>query len=593
MKSIKSFVFLFFLCFTGLLFSQNDKSLEEKKKIIAEDHVINAALAEMKENYAEAILEYQDALRLDPQPSVHFAISKCYIRIHKYPQALNHARAAVEGEGDNVEFLTLLGSIYAGARKVDSAEVIYKKIIEVDPENVQAYYNLGQQYEANKPLQALEIYKKLLEITGPEWTVLVKIADLNERMGNIDATIEIIEELVDLNPSSLELQKLLIQSLIKNDNYDKALARCDDVLILFPNDIDLIEYRAKALVLKGEWETGTAEYKKIVHREDVSFEAKLRIASAYVAQSVADSSLVPLAQEILFEIDKDTTDWQVNAMLGELFSQEQNDSLGAIYLIKATELAEWNSDVWIRLGALLFDNQRFAEAAEHMQKAVTHFPNDYAINFILGFSLSQETQHEDAEKYLSKAVLLNPNDDNSLAVYAFTLNQLGKEDEALKYIKRALAINENNSQLLGMAGMIYDNKEMWTECDAAYEKALAIDSTDALINNNYAYSLSERGIQLERALKMVNIAIEADPENSSYLDTIGWIYYKLGDYVNAEKYINKAIEVDIATATLYDHIGDVYYKQGKKKEALEAWQIALDMDSENETIKSKIEKGGL
>jgi len=158
-------------------------------------------------------------------------------------------------------------------------------------------------------------------------------------------------------------------------------------------------------------------------------------------------------------------------------------------------------------------------------------------------------------------------------------------------LKRALRVDPNNIEVLGMMGLIYDGKKMYNKSDSLYSKAVSLDSTNILLLNNFAYSLAERGIQLKKALKMVKTAVEKEPKNSSYLDTIGWVYYKLGKYDDAVKYINKAIEHDSDNATLLEHLGDVYFKMNKKDKAKEVWKNAYELDTTKVDIKLKIEKG--
>jgi tetratricopeptide (TPR) repeat protein len=112
-----------------------------------------------------------------------------------------------------------------------------------------------------------------------------------------------------------------------------------------------------------------------------------------------------------------------------------------------------------------------------------------------------------------------------------------------------------------------------------------------MILNNFAYSLAERGLDLDRALKMVQKAVDEEPENSSYLDTIGWVYYKLGNYEKAKEFIFKAIEQDGNNATLLDHLGDIFYKMGNIEKANEYWNSSLELDDSNKEIQTKIEKG--
>ena len=562
-------------------------------KNLAAEHFIIGSIADLKGQYAEAILEYQEALRLDPQPGIYYALGKDYFKLNKLSQALGHSKKSVELEPNNTEYNTLLAKIFTAARQNDSALVVYEKIISIDSSNINAYYNLGMLYEKDRPMQALGVYRKLLEITGPEWSVLVKIADLNERMGNVEETIQTFEELLELNPSSLDLQKILIESYIKAAKYDKALSMLNIALTLFPSDINLIEYKANIFVQKGNWREAAKEYFKILENEKVPFESKIRIGAAFLSESAKDSTLLPVAKNIIEKIDRDTTDWQVKVYLGEIAIKENNDSLAIQFLTEASKLAAWNSQIWVRLGVLLFENGKYKAASEEMQKAVKNFPDEYLINMVLGLSLSQQNAHTKAKPYLQKAVNLNPNDVNALSAFGFTLNQLKEDDEALYYLNKAISIDPNSVQVLGMMGMIYDSKKMWKECDASYEKALRLDSTDATLLNNYAYSLAERGIELERALKMSQLAVDAEPENSSFLDTIGWIYFKLGELERAKTYIDQAVKRENNNATLLDHLGDVIFKLGDKARAVEIWKEAFELDSTKHEIQKKIETGEL
>jgi len=155
----------------------------------------------------------------------------------------------------------------------------------------------------------------------------------------------------------------------------------------------------------------------------------------------------------------------------------------------------------------------------------------------------------------------------------------------------ALSIQPDNVNLLGTLGLIYNAIKKYAECDSVYSKALKLEPDNALVNNNYAYSLSERGERLDDALEMVKKSIDAEPYNSSYLDTIGWVYFKLGKYEPAKENIEKAIKVGGEKAVMIEHLGDVVFKMGAKDEAMKLWQKALDLDNGNKELQLKIETG--
>jgi tetratricopeptide (TPR) repeat protein len=127
------------------------------------------------------------------------------------------------------------------------------------------------------------------------------------------------------------------------------------------------------------------------------------------------------------------------------------------------------------------------------------------------------------------------------------------------------------------------------ECDKLYEKALRLYPDNILMLNNYAYHLSERGVKLKEALEMSKKTIEKEPNNSSYLDTYGWIFFKLKDYKNAVIYIEKAVNIR-KDDTLLEHLGDVYEGMGEIVKALKYWNEALQLNPNNENVKNKITK---
>ncbi|MCF6270753.1 MAG: tetratricopeptide repeat protein [Melioribacteraceae bacterium] len=570
--------------------SETTKVINHQNEKLAQDHFIKGALYDLKGEFHAAILEYQDALVLDEQAGIHYALSKDYLILQKLAPALKHSRKAVELGSDDVEYNFLLGNIYRIVQLPDSAEIYFEKVIKLDSLYFQAYYSLAQLNEAKKPLQALGIYDKLLKLTGPEWSVLVKIAELNERMGNVDNTINTVEKLLKLNPSNLKLQKLLIESYLKQDKNDEALLLVDDALTMFPDDLTLIEYRGKVKANKNEWGEAAIEYQKLIHSPELPFEVKKNIAGGFVTEAARDSNIIPIAKNLLLEIEKDSTDWQVNAFLAEISVEEGNDSAAIVYFQNASKLAPWNPQLWNRVGILLFESKRYEEAVAEMKNAILKFPDDFVNNLILGLSLSQQKDIDGAARALEHAVRLNPNDLTALHAYGFTLNQLKRNDAALVYLDKALYLNPDNIQVIGTLGMIYDSMEDYEISDSLYERALAIDSADVLISNNYAYSLSERGIRLNRALELSEYAVEQEPKNASYLDTIGWVHFKLGNYDKAIEFIKMAVEEDDSNAILMDHLADIYAKIDNKEKAIEYWLKALEIDPTIEKVNEKLEK---
>jgi tetratricopeptide (TPR) repeat protein len=127
--------------------------------------------------------------------------------------------------------------------------------------------------------------------------------------------------------------------------------------------------------------------------------------------------------------------------------------------------------------------------------------------------------------------------------------------------------------------------------EATLREILKESPNNPIALNNLGYFLVERNVKLEEALKMIQEAVSVDPTNPSYLDSLGWAYFKLGKLNEAEKYLKDAAKFDSLSSTINEHLGDVYKKQGRTDEARRQWQKALELASDKsdmERIKGKV-----
>ncbi len=566
----------------------NEDTVSYKNKAL--EHFIDGTIEEVKGNFSNAIIEFQDAARLDPSPSIYFALAKNYFYLNKFFLALENINKAINLDSSKVDYYSLLSSIYKVTHQPDSAEAALEKIIRLDSTQLNAYYQLARINENKKPLKAIEIYEKLTKIIGPDWNVLIRIAELEDKMGNYEKASEITEHLLELDPSNESIKKLLIGLYHKAKKYDKAIKLLDDILELNKDDLDAHERKALVFIDQNKWDKAAEEYNFLIKSDKIPLQTKIMIGSNFFNQALKDSSLFNYAKNIFEQIDKEPPDWQVKLYLGAIAISQREDSIAIEYFKNVTKLARWNEEAWVRLGGLYYDNQKYDEAIKVLNEAITSFPESFPINLILGLSYTQSGKNKESKTYLKKAIDLNPNDITALSAYAFTLNILKENDEAIIYLNKALKIKPDDVNLMGTLGLIYNAQKKYELSDSVYEAALAIDSLNALINNNYAYSLSERGINLERALKMAKIAIKAEPKNSSYLDTIGWVYYKLNNLKMAKEYLQKALENGGDRPVILEHLGDVIYKLGDKHSAKSYWIKSLTLDSTNTKLKEKIDK---
>ncbi|HWP83388.1 MAG TPA: tetratricopeptide repeat protein [Bacteroidota bacterium] len=537
-----------------------ETKMRELNKERALRHFIEGSVYDAKGDYAKAILEYQDALRYDANPAIYYAISKDYSLLGKHALAAQAAREAVRLDSTNITYRENLARIYLAAFQTDLAIREYEQIVRLDTTSTDALYQLARLYQTSRPLKALEIYEKLLEKEGEDWDILLQTAELYNTLGRYDQAADRYKRMLEMDPSNRALQRQLAETYGRSGNFAAAIEILEKMLETNENDLEVVVSLADIYLDKRDFDKALELYEKILKKEKDNPDVKLRVGVAYFGQIQQDSSFLPRSKKIFNELSKQSpNDWRPIWYLGAIALSEKQDSVALQHFERVTQLAESNADAWSYVGMLYFDRGEYNKMIEAMEKARKVLPREHRVYFLLGLGYSRLEDNEKATMFLEKAYELNPKDINTLSTLALT----------------------------------YDGMKRFSRSDSLYEEALKIDSTYHLILNNFSYSLAERGLQLERALRMAIDAVKAEPKNASYLDTLGWVYFKLGRYREAEEYIAKAVATGEASAVVYEHLGDIYFKLGEKEKAVEYWQKALEKDGKNQALREKVERGSL
>jgi tetratricopeptide (TPR) repeat protein len=540
--------------------SSLERAIADRNKDLALTHFIDGSMQETKGDFAQAILEYQDALRYDHDPAIYYALAKNYSMLRKHDIAAENGLEAVRLDSTNITYRETLAGIYINAGRLDDAGEQFSRILAIDSNHTSSMFALAQLAERKNPAQSLDLYNKILLRSGPSWDVLLRIAELSAGFQRFDKAIDAFQQLLKLDPENAAIKRSIAELYFNTGKFDSAKAIYGDLSARNPNDAELHGAMAEVYIHEGSWDKAEKEFNTILATDSVTADIRFKIASAYYLQSQKDSLLIPKTiQQFKNFLKAFPNDWRPMLYLGVLSRIDKNFPDAQRYLEDAVKGASWNVEAWWQLGWLYFEQERIPEAITTMERAKQLLPKEFRIHLLLGIVYSRAQRNMDAAVELEHAVELEPNDVNALS----------------------------------SLGLAYDAMKNFVKSDSTYERALKVDPHYALVLNNYAYSLSERGVKLDRALAMSKEAVTKDSLNSSYLDTYGWILFKLGDYAGAEKFIRKAISAGDGSATVLEHLGDVYAKMKKMDSAVLYWKKALELDRTNESLKKKIEQGVL
>jgi tetratricopeptide (TPR) repeat protein len=523
-------------------------------------HYLNGSALDQKEEYAAAILEYQEALEYDHDPAIYHSMAQDYAILGKTQEAEHNAEQAVKLGPDNRTYHETLAEIYTREFKFDDAIKQYYEVIRVDSSYRQAWYNAGRLLQLTRPKEALALYQKYVDEYGEDWDIYAQMVAIDNAIGAKSQSIGLLKEMEAMEPDNDELKKALADQYLDADSVDAAIPIYRKLLETQEENFLLRAALAHAYLLKQDYNDASEQFEIVMKKDTLSLDEQIQFGQVFVSYIQKDSVVAPMARQLFESIrDKSPDDWRPYWFLGAIANIMHDDSSALPYFQKVTKLATWNPDGWVMVGSILYDSGKFAQAIDVLEHAKQYLPNEYRIYFLLGISYQRKPDDIDAAIALEKAIELN----------------------------------DKSADALSALGLVYDELGRHEDSDSMYERALRIDPHNHLVLNNYGYSLSERGIQLDRALKMSQEALQQQPDNESYLDTMGWIYFRMGKYAEAERVTKHAIDLGSKSAVIHEHLGDIYSKMNEKDKAIEYWQKALGFGGPSESLKAKIEKGGL
>ncbi|MBA4313426.1 MAG: hypothetical protein C0417_12455 [Chlorobiaceae bacterium] len=524
------------------------------------EHFIAGSALDQKGEFAKAILEYQDALQLMQDPAIYNAMAKDYSLLGKHELAMNSGREAVKLDANNRVYRQTLAEIYLNAFAFEDALKEYEELVRIDPSYQEAWLTLARLRQIRGPQKSLDTYKEILNRFGPIGDVYLQMAQLYAATGKLSDAAVALRGMLVLDPGNYEITKSLGDIFLRQDSVDAALNIYNDLANRRPDDVELRAAMAHAYLLQQDYDHAAIQFNQVMEKDTISADEQIRFGQVFVSFIEKDSAVAPYALRLFDKIkQKHPNDWRAYWFLGAINNILRNDSIALEYFHQVIQKAKGNPDGWIGAASIYYDNNRFEDAIALLTEANKFVSDEFRIYFLLGIS----------NQRIHRAV------------------------EAASALERAVQLNEKNVDALSALGLVYDELKRFDDSDSMYERALRLDPKNHLLLNNFGYSLAERGIELERALKMSKEAINQQPENQSYLDTYGWIFYRLGNYNEAEEWIRRAIELGSKSSVIHDHLGDIYFKLSNKEKAIEYWQKAYEFDPTNESIKSKIQRGSL
>ena len=545
----------------------------------------------------DGVTQAEDLLKKDPANlNARRVLARVYMRLigdreHNQidetmvKKALDQFQKIVAANPKDLESWIMLGQLEKISGNSNEAMAAYQKALALDSGNQDALTGLALVYsDLGENAKAADLLNKVAQ-KDPSTRTLVALADTYERMKEYSLAAETLRRAIDRGPeANPDLKRALAQNLLLAGQEDEALKIYQGLVADDPRDAQSYLRISQIYREKRDFPKAHEAAAKAHEIDPSDLQIRYNDVNLLEAEGKLPEAIATLNEILANTTKKDYTAAE-RANRGILV-----DHLGFLYrgneeYDKAVEafrqVAQLDPDSAPRAEAQIVDTYRaarnFDKAVEEANAAVQKYPNDRMVAEMRASVLGDVGRYDEAIAATKK--LMDGKNDAAIDIDLAQLYDKAKRyddmAQALDAAEKANPSKEDRINVHFIRGAMFEKLKKYDPAESEFRKVLELDPNNASAANYIGYMLAERNIRLTEARDFINKALQLDPNNGAYLDSLGWVDFRLNDLTQAEANLRRALEHMSTDPTVHDHLGDVLFHQGKIREAIAQWQNSV------------------
>ena len=516
-------------------------------------HYTNGVIAELEENYELALSYYRTALSHEPDSyDIRVALANLYLGMREYDEAWKVLKPL-----DNrfSEAVLLKADAHRGLGDWQEAIKYYRIVEKLDPTEIAPHWYLGNYYKQTGQFEkAVSQYEKMTALSNnPQ--VYNELVQLYLTVGDSTRAMKTYETslAIDPGPENRDAYMGYADLLLNKGEIDSAITMVTRFLDQSPRDL---ETRFKLIEL----------YITTERDDDAIYEIQ-SVAENYPNRSqilgrlgllALDANQIEMAKQFFTELaEMNPNNFLAQYYLGRIAQFNQDFELAKERFYNVIDMADTIPDGWINLAEVYRVQDSLDMAVDILKQGMSRVKTGREdMRLFLSRYYSAQERYEAVVNILDGLIDSETDDVPTLFTLGSALERVGQVDSSIAVFERLLKLQPKFHPALNYLG----------------------------------YMLADQGIRLREAKQMIEDALAQDSLNPAYLDSYGWVLFKMGDLDEAEKYIRKALEQMQNDVVIWDHLAEIYYARGLREQAREMWEKALALDPDNATIREKLDR---
>lgn len=463
----------------------------------------------------------------------------------------------------------VIGAAFEAEDNNERARAMYERALEMD-DNPAIRIAAGRTAQASADeTGAVHHYVAALRQRPDDLWLLRRLGDVYTQRRQADSAALMLEGLRRVEGENETLLQALGSMYATQRMFDRAAEIYDTLRVRFPERPMYALMLAEMEMNRGQWDAASALMLPLSADSAIGHEDRIQIGKLFFQKALQERRGIEQALAVFGNLQRDFPD-------------------------------DWRP-YWFR-GAVRFNSGATADALVDFEEVMRLSPENTEAAMILARAYVSLARPADAVRVLRQLVDRGAAGKEAWALLGHAWSTLGKHDHAVEALEQARKYDPDDVEVLATLAVNYADLGVYDSSDTLYdevirlhtERGLERDNRYALLLNNYAWTLAERGHNLERALSMSGQAVDQVPTNSAYCDTHGWILHLLGRHDEALDWLRKALQLREAAngnpAILHEHLGAVYHALGRPVEARSHWEEALRREPGNPRVREQLEK---
>ncbi len=508
-----------------------------------------------------AIDQYEQITKLDPDSvDDHLLLGRLYRLSSDLAKAEGELKTAIKLDPNSEEAVTTLAMLYTD--EGDTAHAL--KVLSSIPDSARSaklYAALGAAYEQRKDYKsAIDAFRRAIVLDRDNLDAIRGLAENLLNDGQLDAALEQYKVIADSNPEDAQTYVRMAEIYRRQAKYDLALENLKHADTLVPDTMDVPYSMASVYQAQGRYDDAIKILQDLLKRTE-------KTEKSGTAASQADRN----NRAIFIE------------RLGMVYREQENYTAAIETFRKMLPLGDENArSAYQEIIDTYREAKQWPQATAVAKEAVQKLPDDRDLRMVLDSQLADTGEVDKSVADIRSMLKGGPEDREIYLRLGIIFTRAKRYDDALEGLAKAEQLStkpEEKAYVSFLRGDLYQRQKMFDQAEAEFKKVLATtsptDPQSAATLNYLGYMNADRGVRLEESLNYIKQALTLEPNNGAYLDSLGWAYFKLGKYEQAEENLTKAESHMSTDPTVQEHLGDLYQKTGRLKLAAAHWDRAV------------------